>query len=230
MPIATGIFAALAGLSVASAQQGTADAIVSKIPAANIPSTVTISTSGGNGIPGRAVTISLVLAPGGATAPGSFQVDLSFDPSMLTFVSAGAGAQLTGAGKGLSTTAISTSDVRLSTAGANQNAIAAGVVAYASFTLAFTFGTAATPVNLVNCMSADPLGSPLSTGCGAGMIGLYTCTVTGDATAGVADVQEMIDEALGVSPAVHDMNEDAVVNVADIQKVMSAAMGHGCVY
>ncbi len=229
MRISTAVFAVLAGLSVAPAQQGTANAVVAKIPAANIPSTVTISTSGGNGLPGQAVTIPLVLAPGGATAPGSFQIDLSFDPTKLTFVSASAGAQLTGAGIGLSSTAISTSDVRLSTTGANQNGIPAGVIAYASFTMASSFGTA-TPVNVVNCMSADPLGSPLSTGCGAGTIGLYTCAVTGDANASVADVREMIDEALGVAPAVHDMNSDGVVNVADIQKVMSAAMGQGCVY
>jgi hypothetical protein len=229
IPITAVGIALLAGLSVAPAQQGTADAIVAKIPAANIPSTVTLSTSGGNGVPGQAVTIALTLAPGGATAPASFQIDLSFDPTMLTFVSASAGAQLASAGEGLSSTAISSGDVRLSTTGANQNAIPAGVVAYASFTLSSSFGATGTPVNLVNCMSSGPLGNPLSTGCTAGTIG-FTCAITGDASAGVADVQAIIDQALGVSPAVNDMNRDGVVNVADVQKVIGAALGQGCVY
>jgi hypothetical protein len=230
IPITAVGIALLAGLSAAPAQQGTADAFVAKIPAANIPSTVTLSTSGGNSVPGQAVTIPLTLAPGGATAPASFQIDLSFDPTILTFVSASAGAQLTGVGEGLSSTAISSGDVRHSTTGANQNAIPAGVVAYAWFTLSSSFGTAGTPVNLVNCMSSDPLGNPLSTGCTAGTIGLFTCAITGDASAGVADVQAIINQALGVSPAVNDMNRDGVVNVADVQKVIGAAMGQGCVY
>jgi hypothetical protein len=38
----------------------------------------------------------------------------------------------------------------------------------------------------------------------------------------------MIQEALGVVAAVHDMNGDGVVNVADIQAVASAAMGRSC--
>ena len=79
-------------------------------------------------------------------------------------------------------------------------------------------------------MSADPSGNPLSTGCMAWAIGLFTCNVTGGASAGVADVQALINEALGVVAAVHDMNRDRVVDVADVQKVVSAAMGNGCVY
>jgi len=44
----------------------------------------------------------------------------------------------------------------------------------------------------------------------------------------VADVQLIIDQALGVIPAVNDLNGDNVVNVADVQIVIDAALGLGC--
>jgi hypothetical protein len=46
---------------------------------------------------------------------------------------------------------------------------------------------------------------------------------------GVADVQTMVNEALGFAPAVNDLNQDGVVNVADIQLVIDAALGNACV-
>jgi len=214
----------------AAAAQGSADAYVVKVPGANITSTVTLSTWGGNGVAGQAVTIPIALSLAGSTAPASFQIDVSFDPTKLTFVSASAGAQLTGAGNGLTSSAVSSGDVRLTTTGPNQNALSSGIVAWATFTMASTFGTAVTPVTLVNCMSADPLGNPLSTGCIAGTVGLFTCDVNRDGSVGVADVQTMVNEALGVSPAINDLNQDGMVNVADVQKVIDAAMGRGCVY
>jgi hypothetical protein len=227
--VTIGLFAALAGSSLASAQ-GTGDAFVFRLPGANISSTVMLSSPVEIGSPGQTVTIPVNLSLAGATAPSSFQIDLSFDPAKLTFVSAGAGAQLTIAGAGLLLTEVSSSDVRLSASGRTQNAIAAGVVAYASFTMASPFNAASTPVTPVNCMSADALGNPLSTGCAPGTIGIFTCDVNWNAngTAGVADVQAMIDEALGILPAINDLNQDGVVNLADIQTVIDAARGWGC--
>lgn len=223
------LFVLVAGLSVASAQ-GTADAIVVKFPGASLPSTVIVAASATSGIPGQTLTLPVTLSLGGATAPGSLQLDLSFDATKLTFVSAYAGGVLTGAGMGLSSSVVSTSDVHLSTTGANLNGISGGVVAYATFTLATSFTKNGTSIALVNCMSADPLGNPLSTGCMAGTIGLFTCDVNGDGTVGAADVQTLVNEALGLVAAVNDMNRDGVVNVADIQLVASAAMGHSCLY
>ena len=222
------LLAIVSALPAAPAQQGTANAIVAKIPSVNMPSSVILAISGSNGAPGRTFTIPVTLALGGTVAPGWFQIDLTFDSTKLTFVSASAGAILASAGLGLSTAVVSTSDVRLSTTGTSQNGIASGVVAYVSFTLTGSFGTAGTTVGLVNCMSADPSLNPLSTGCVAGTIGSFTCDVNGDGKVGVADVQTMIHEALGVVAAVHDMNGDGVVNVADIQAVASAAMGRSC--
>jgi len=198
-------------------------------PGGAVPSTVTLSTSGGNGVPGQTVTIPVNLTLGGATAPSSFQIDLIFDPTKLTFVSASASTQLTGAGGGLSSSEVSSGDVRLTTTGTSQNALSIGVVAYASFTMASSFGSFATPMALVNCTSADGLGNLLSTGCSAGTVGVLTCDVNGAGTVGVADVQTMVNEALGFAPAVNDLNQDGVVNVADIQLVIDAALGNACV-
>ena len=227
--IASGAFVLLAGLPVAFAQLGTADAIVVKIPGANILSTVSFTASGGS-VFGQNVSIPLTLSLGGTTKPESFQLDLSFDPTKLTFVSVSASGLLTGAGMGLSSSVVSASDVHLATTGANQNGVSGGVAAYASFTLAAPLGPTGAAVMLVNCMSEYPLGNPLSTGCTAGTVGLVTCDVNGDGSVGAVDVQTMINEALGVRQAVNDMNQDGVVNVADIEMVIGAALGRGCLY
>jgi hypothetical protein len=63
----------------------------------------------------------------------------------------------------------------------------------------------------------------------AGTIRSATCDINADGNTNVADVQLIINEALGVVPAVHDLNGDGAVNVADVQKVINAALGLGCV-
>lgn len=221
------LLAVLIAQSVASAQ-GTSDAYVAKIPSANIPSSVVVSTTGGSGIPGKTIEIPFSLSSTGASA-ASFQIDLSFDPAILTFASARVGTQLTAAGKGLSSSVISSGDVRLATTGTNQNTISNGVVAYASFTVAPQF-SGSTPVTLVNCMSAGALGSALSTGCTLGNINALSCDVNGDGSVNVADVQAIINQSLGAIPAVDDLNQDGVVNVVDVQTVINALLGRGCQY
>jgi len=46
----------------------------------------------------------------------------------------------------------------------------------------------------------------------------------------VTDAQQIVNEALGVTQASHDLNRDNQVNVADIQKVIGAILGSGCIY
>ena len=222
------VLAAVAALSAAWAQS-TVDAFVAKIPGANMASPVTLAAGTAAGTPGRTVEIPFSLASTGTAAPATFQIDVTFDPAQLTFVSARAGAALTAAGTGLSASVISSGDVRPATTGASQKAIAGGPVAYAAFTVTSQF-RAGTPVTLANCMSASTLGSPLSTGCLAGSITMFTCDVNGDGSVNVADVQSLIDQALGALPPVNDLNHDFVVNVADIQKAIDAALGLGCPY
>ena len=54
------------------------------------------------------------------------------------------------------------------------------------------------------------------------------CDLTGEGISKVANAQLIINEALGLAPAVNDLNYDGVVNVADIQPVIIAALGLGC--
>ena len=193
---------------MAAAQQGTADAIVVKIPATGIASAITLSVNGANGMPGKSLTIPLALAVTGSPAPASWQADLLFDSTKLTFASAA----------GITFTVLSAGDVRLS--GASTGSV--------TFTLSAAFGTSPSPLSFANCKSVDSFGNPLSTGCTAGSVGPMACTVTGDETAGVADVQAMVNEALGAAQAIHDFNQDGAVTVADVQTVMMAALGKGC--
>jgi uncharacterized repeat protein (TIGR01451 family) len=58
----------------------------------------------------------------------------------------------------------------------------------------------------------------------------FTCAVTGDITTSIADVQLIVNEALGIAAPNHDLNRDNVVNIADVQKVIEAAAGIGCIY
>ena len=54
--------------------------------------------------------------------------------------------------------------------------------------------------------------------------------VTGSTIPMVTDVQQMIDEALGIAAPNHDLNGDGVVNIADVQTVIQAALGRPCLY
>jgi hypothetical protein len=54
------------------------------------------------------------------------------------------------------------------------------------------------------------------------------CDIDQNGVTNVADVQHEINEALGLAPAVNDLNGDGVVNVADVQIVINAALGLGC--
>jgi hypothetical protein len=80
-----------------------------------------------------------------------------------------------------------------------------------------------------NCGSTDAQANGITTPCTVGTIRAASCDINADGTTNVADVQLIINEALGVVAAVHDLNGDGVVNVADVQKVINAALGLGCV-
>jgi len=54
------------------------------------------------------------------------------------------------------------------------------------------------------------------------------CNVSGDGSPSVADVQLLVNQALGAIAAVDDMNGDGAVNVVDVQIVINAALTLGC--
>ena len=57
---------------------------------------------------------------------------------------------------------------------------------------------------------------------------LGRCDVKQNGSINVAALQFLIDEALGVIPAVNDLNGDHVVNAVDVQLEANAALGLGC--
>jgi hypothetical protein len=54
-----------------------------------------------------------------------------------------------------------------------------------------------------------------------------TCAAMGDS---VPDLQRIVNEALGVTASVDDLNLDGVVNVVDVQALIATAFGLGCLY
>ncbi len=188
--------------------------------------TVTLAVGDGSGFNGDSVEIPIQLTSVGTPALSTFQLDLNFDQVKLTYKSARIGAQLTAAGKSISTSVQPNGDVRLVAAGFNQNVIGNGTVAYVSFALSSPFSTST--VTPKGCNSADGQGIALGTACTVGTIRLPACDINSDGTANVSDVQLIINEALGVIPAVHDLNHDGSVNVSEVQKVINAALGLGC--
>jgi hypothetical protein len=56
-----------------------------------------------------------------------------------------------------------------------------------------------------------------------------TCTFTGGARSTAADVQMMVNEALGIYPPAFDLNGDGSVNIVDIQAVVRDAVRDACI-
>jgi len=54
------------------------------------------------------------------------------------------------------------------------------------------------------------------------------CNVTGDSQTSVADIQSIINQALGMFAAYNDLTGKGAVNVTDVQIVMNAALNLGC--
>jgi hypothetical protein len=58
--------------------------------------------------------------------------------------------------------------------------------------------------------------------------GFSNCDVNHYGVTNAADVQMLIDEALGIDAPNHDLSADGVVNIVDIQFVIQAVLGQGC--
>jgi uncharacterized repeat protein (TIGR01451 family) len=54
------------------------------------------------------------------------------------------------------------------------------------------------------------------------------CLVAGGSSVTVTDIQDVINEALGTSSAVHDLNHDGKINLVDAQIVINSFLGLGC--
>jgi hypothetical protein len=96
--------------------------------------------------------------------------------------------------------------------------------------IAVTVSTATdAPSQVTNNVSVIGGGSANAYASDPTSIAVFNCDING-VPPGVADVQVVIDEALGLLPAVNDLNNDGVVNVLDVQKEINAALGLGCPY
>lgn len=105
------------------------------------------------------------------------------------------------------------------------SAVTVGATPASPYTFTSWSGAASGSANPVSIS----MSAPLSVTANFGVPG-FTCAITGDTTASIADVQQMINETLGLAAPNDDLNRDNVVNVADVQKVIEAALGVGCLY
>jgi hypothetical protein len=80
--------------------------------------------------------------------------------------------------------------------------------------------TSAVPTPTLSANAAKPI-AKVSSGAGP-------CDIDGDGSLTAADVQSIINEALGKASPVNDLNSDHVVNVLDIQVVVNAVLSLGC--
>jgi hypothetical protein len=55
------------------------------------------------------------------------------------------------------------------------------------------------------------------------------CDVNGDGTTNVVDVQQEVNQALGIASCTGDINKDGQCTVVDVQRVVNAALGGQCV-
>ena len=97
-----------------------------------------------------------------------------------------------------------------------------------TLTLPLTFTSALAGVNTVSGVVSRGMFQTTVTQTLGTWIVPRPCTITNDAVAGIADIQHMINEALGASSPSDDMNFDGVVNLIDAQIVANAAMNLGC--
>jgi uncharacterized repeat protein (TIGR01451 family) len=105
-----------------------------------------------------------------------------------------------------------------------------GGASYLPITVTVDVAAGAQP-SLINQVSVSGGGSAMASTSDPTTITAFTyspCDVNQDQSTNVADVQRVINEALGVAPAVNDLNHDGAVNVPDVQIVINAALGLGC--
>jgi hypothetical protein len=60
------------------------------------------------------------------------------------------------------------------------------------------------------------------------VLALSKCDVTANGVTDIADLQQILNEVLGQSPAIDDLNGDGMVHITDVQIVVGAILGPGC--
>jgi hypothetical protein len=86
------------------------------------------------------------------------------------------------------------------------------------------------PLSVTNQASVAGGGSAAASASDVTSILPFACETPSNSLVSVAGVQRIVNEALGVAPAVDDLTHDGAVNVADVQKLVNAVLGLGCPY
>ena len=197
---------------------GVSDVLVPATLTVYPPSALSITTSHvGNFVVGQPeATYTLIVSNGASAGPTSGTVTVTeYPPSSETVVS------MTSTGSVWTCT----------TSSCTTNYSIAGGGTYPAITVTVSVASNATSLltNVATVSGGGSASGPTTTANDQTTIVPLTCTVTGDHTPSVADVRELINEALGVVPPVWDLNSDGSINVGDVQVVISAATGHTCV-
>lgn len=128
----------------------------------------TISLSSGTGAPGVAVSLPLSLSTSGGSSPAGLQWMFSYSPSDFTAVSVSVAGTATTAGKTADCAPGAAGQYVCLITGINSNAIAAGVVATANFTVSPGTLASSSYINVLNSYSASGAGVAIpATGVGA---------------------------------------------------------------
>ena len=114
----------------------------------------------------------------------------------------------------------------LLTASCATNAVLNPGSTYPSITVTFNVGYNVQG-SVSNSVSVTGVASPLAIASNPAVV-LGACDVNDNGNTTVTDVQEMINEALGIAKPAYDLNGDGVVNAVDVQLVVNAVMGMRC--
>jgi uncharacterized protein YjdB len=98
-----------------------------------------------------------------------------------------------------------------------------GTTSTATITAGGLATAAAAGTSTISATSGAIVGSTLLT-----VMAQLICGVNQDGTINVVDVQSIINEALGVTPAGNDLSGDGTVSVVDVQISINAVLGLGC--
>ena len=197
--------------------------------AAVVPTSPQLQVSDASGRPGGTVDVPINFVSAGASV-AAMQFELDYDPTLLTYSSARAGTQLVSAGKSL-TVSPSAGKLLGIGAGFNQSLIGDGQAAVVTFGLSPSFpvnGT--TAVACTNVKFVDAQGKNIAATGVTGNISATTCDcdMNHDGVVNIVDVQMIVNQVLGISPATCDLNGDGKIDIVDVQIVVNASLGLGC--
>jgi hypothetical protein len=157
------------------------------------------------------------------TTAGTYTLTLS--PPVAVNVTPGSGTIASGGSQQFTAQVLNTTNTALTwTASAGSlSANAGSPVTWTAPTI-----TSATQATITATSVFDNTKSGTATFQVSAAMTAITCEPTGDAAPSVADVQLIINEALGTAPPMHALTGGGTVTVGDIQTVVNAVLGLGC--